>query len=171
MARDWHFYDSAGSRRRVVEAFIYDSAGSRRRVKEGYFYDSAGTRRKFWPGLPPSFTVTPATLTNGEVGYVFGVGGSISPTSVRFPPYGASLYGAITDPQYAPARFQLTVDGLPSDPGVAGLFSNISASGVGSWSAASAVFYQWQSGNHQAYWQWSGATMMIAGTPCVVSFS
>jgi hypothetical protein len=50
MAKEWFFFDSAGTRRRVKKAYFYDSSNARRTVKAGYFYDSAGVRRQFYVG-------------------------------------------------------------------------------------------------------------------------
>ena len=46
--KEWYFYDSAGTRRKVVQPYIYDASGDRRKVTAGYFYDSAGDRRHFF---------------------------------------------------------------------------------------------------------------------------
>ena len=71
MAKQFYFYDAAGTRRRVKNFFFYDSAGNRRSVKAGYFYDTQGNRRQFFAGglQPPAQGYFPGsnfTMQAGE---------------------------------------------------------------------------------------------------------
>jgi hypothetical protein len=92
MAKDWYFYDSGGTRRRVTTPYLYDAAGTLRTVVAGYFYDANGTRRQFYqpPGagigqvvysaygsalLQPAGFVVPPGVTEIYIACVGGGGG------------------------------------------------------------------------------------------------
>ena len=89
--KEWFFYDSNGTRRKVKQPYFYDSNGTRRKVKAGYFYDSNGNRRQFYQSVPgPNFQLT-AGLDANEVGFLNGglIGVAVPPLPA-VPPDGST---------------------------------------------------------------------------------
>lgn len=110
MAKQFYFYDAAGTRRRVKSFYFYDSTGARRAVRAGYFYNANGERKQFFAGglQPPATGYFPGsnfTMKAGEnatlTGFQGGSFGEVKPDagagSATFPLYPTT----VADPHLA----------------------------------------------------------------------
>lgn len=170
MAKEWYFYDAAGTRRRVKEAYFNDASGNRRKVTAGYFYDTSGNRRQFFAGVAPPFLMTSSTLTAGRAGTRAGYSappnpstfGSVSPTPT-FPNHpGANLFQL----DGTGSQIIMRVNGLSADPTKLSL-GQLNISTVGALTGAAAS-YSYSAGT--ALWSWAPQSWYPAiGETCTIS--
>lgn len=166
MSKEFYFYDSAGTRRRVKEYYFYDSAGVRKKVKEAYFYDAAGDRRQFFQAGIFAATMVAATSTN-FVGY------AASPAS---PTFGSCTPQMLNGTWKCMGIFSYTLDGKfevafsgPTDPGQA-LFTSFT-DGLGNVRTSASASYSWSGATLIARWIWNTGGDYVAGNSYPVSFS
>lgn len=152
MAKDWYFYDTAGTRRRVKEAYLYDTAGNRRKIKEGYFYDAGGTRRQFFASNVDVLAGTLFAVADGSaIGYRESLDGDIVPM--------LQINGGICSRMYTQAgSLRLEFMNQTTNPGQ--LYFNSFSSGIGVF-AASAATYTYASNN--ASWTWVTGAVYVNG--------
>ena len=164
--KEWYFYDSNGTRRKVKQPYFYESNGTRRKVKAAYFYESNGTRRQFYQSYAlqlQNFSMTTGSLVN-NIGFSVGNYGSTNPVGPTCP--GGTLrilrYNTVT----GVVDLQYTVANPGSRPE---WFKTIKVGALAALNEADAT-YTWNAAGF-AEWSWDPGVIFANGVTYPVTFT